>query len=108
MGVAKCGEDRRMLLFEDVHSIWTEHRLIQEEAALLGVCARTFRRWTERWGEDGVEGLRDRRASRVARNATPVDQVVRLVDRCRTRHEGWNLRHFHSWCRREGGGRSCT
>ena len=29
-----------------------------------------------------------------------------MVDRCRTRHEGWSLRHFHSWHRRYGGKRS--
>ena len=29
-----------------------------------------------------------------------------MVDRYRTRHEGWNVRHFYSWYRREGGKRS--
>ncbi len=34
------------MMFEDVHSVWTERRLTQEEAAqLLGVSPRTFRRW---------------------------------------------------------------
>ena len=30
-----------------------------------------------------------------------------MVDRCRTRHEGWSVRHFYSWHRRDGGTRSC-
>ena len=47
MGVAKRAEDRRLMVFEDAYSMWTERRLTQEQVAeLLGVSARTFRRWT--------------------------------------------------------------
>ena len=95
------------MLFEEVHSVWTEGRLTQEEAArLLGVCPRTFRRWRERYEAGGIDGLRDRRLSGISHRAAPVDEVMRLVDRYRTRHEGWNVRHFYSWYRRDGGGRS--
>ena len=95
------------MLFEDVHTVWTERRLTQEEAAqLLGVCPRTFRRWSARYESDGIEGLRDRRLSRASHRAAPVDEVMRMVDRYRTRHEGWNVRHFYSWYRRDGGTRS--
>ncbi|MCY3819053.1 MAG: helix-turn-helix domain-containing protein [Gammaproteobacteria bacterium] len=60
------------MLFEDVHTVWTERRLTQEEAAqLLGVCPRTFRRWSARYEEDGIEGLRDRRLSRASHRAVP-------------------------------------
>ena len=31
-----------------------------------------------------------------------------MVDRYRTRHEGWNIRHYYSWYRRAGGRRSYT
>lgn len=30
MGVAKCRENRRLMLFADAHSIWTEGRLPRE------------------------------------------------------------------------------
>ncbi len=90
-------------MFEDTYSMWTEGWLTQSEAArILGVCERTFRRRIERHESDGIEGLRDRRVSRAA----PVDEVMRLVDRYRTRHEGWNVRHFHAFHRRDGGTRS--
>ena len=57
--------------------MWTGGRLTQEQAAeLLGVSARTFRRWTDRYGEDGIEGLRDRRVSRASHRAVPVDEVM--------------------------------
>ena len=47
------------MLFEEVHSVWTERRLTQEEAGqLLGICPRTFRRWAGRCKAHGIEGLR--------------------------------------------------
>jgi len=35
---------------------------------LPGAGARTFRRWTVRHAEDGIEGLRDQRVSRASRH----------------------------------------
>ena len=94
MGKANLAQERRIMLFEEVYGVWTERRLTQEQAAeLLGVCPRTFRRWSERCGEDGIDGLRDRRLSGASHRAAPVDEVMRMVDRYRTRHEGWSVRH---------------
>ena len=57
-------------MVEDAHSMWTEGRLTRERAAELpGVSGRTFRRWTDRYGEDGIEGLRNRRVSRASHPA---------------------------------------
>ena len=104
MGLAKRREDRRLMLFEDTYSMWTERRLTQAQAAeLLGVCERTFRRWVERYRgdeSDGVEALRDRRLSRASHRAAPVGEVMRMVDRYRTRYAGWNVRHFYTRYRR--------
>ena len=107
MGVAKRKEDRRLMMFEDAHSMWTGGRLTQEQAAELpGVSARTFRRWTDRYGEDGIEGLRDRRVSRASHRAAPVDKVMAMVDRYETDHDGWYVRHFHRFYLDGGGTRS--
>jgi transposase len=44
--------------FEEAYSGWTVSRLTQEEAALLlGVCARTFRRYIDRYEEEGLDGV---------------------------------------------------
>ena len=107
MGKASLAQEKRDMVFEEVYGVWTERRLTQEDAAeLLGICPRTLRRWTERCEEDGVDGLRDRRLSGASHRAAPVDEVMRMVDRCRTRHEGWSVRHFYAWHRRDGGERS--
>jgi transposase len=81
--------------------------LTQAEAAqLLGMCERSFRRYLARYEAEGLEGLIDRRLEQVSKRRAPTDEVVALVERYRSRHLGWNVRHFHSWYRREGGARS--
>ncbi len=62
MGTAKHREWRSMGMFEEALGDWQGGCLTQDQAAaLLGVSARTFRRWMVRYGEDGLEGLRNRR-----------------------------------------------
>ena len=93
--------------FEEVYESWTKKRLTQEEAAeMLGVCARTFRRHIDRYEDDGLDGLMDHRMDRVSQLRAPVDEVMQMVNEYRTRHDGWNVRHYYSWYRRDGGERS--
>lgn len=93
--------------FEEAYQGWTERRLTQEDAAhLLGVCARTFRRYINRYEEDSWDGLLDKRLSQVSPRRAPVDEVLRLVDRYQQRHAGWNVKHYYAWYQRDGGQRS--
>lgn len=93
--------------FEEAYEGWNEGRLTQVEAArLLGMCERSFRRYVARFEADGLEGLIDRRLEQVSNRRAPVDEVVAVVERYRSRHLGWNVRHFHAWYRRDGGARS--
>jgi hypothetical protein len=102
-------QEIRKMNFEEVLSIWTEGRLGQEEAArMLGVCARTFRRYIDRYQTGGMEELIDKRLTHVSARKAPVDEVMALIERYQNRHRGWNVKHFHSWYRREGGQRSYT
>ena len=58
-------QEIRKMRFEEAYGGWQQRRLTQEEAArLLGVCERTFRRYMNRYEEDGLEGLMDKRLSR--------------------------------------------
>lgn len=75
---------------------------------MLGICARTFRRYIDRYEEGGLEGLLDKRLTQVSSRRAPLDEVLAVVDRYRTRHMGWNVKHFHAWYRRDGGQRSYT
>lgn len=100
-------QEIRKMRFEEAYEGWQGGRLRQEEAArLLGVCARTFRRYVDRYEEEGLEGLIDKRLEQVSGRRAPVDEVMALVERYRGRHLGWNVKHFHAWYRRDGGRRS--
>ena len=95
--------------FEEVYFGWSESRLTQEEAArILGVCDRTFRRYIDRYEHGGVEGLSDRRLTQASFRRAPVDEVMAVSDLYRSRHRGWNVKHFYGWYRRDGGQRSYT
>ena len=55
-------QDRRMQKFRDVLSRWDRGELSMLEAGeLLGMSERQFRRYRDRYEEEGEEGLRDRR-----------------------------------------------
>jgi transposase len=95
--------------FEEAYGGWQARRLTQEEAArLLGGCERTFRRSIDRYEDAGLEGLIDKRLSQISQRRAPVDEVLRLVDPYRRRHDGWSAKHFYAWYRRDGGTRSYT
>ena len=96
--------------FKEAYEGWQARRLTQMEAArLLGVCDRSFRRYLLRYEEDDLEGLIDRRLGQVSQRRAPVDEVMKTVGLYRGRYEGWNVKHFYSWYRREHqGGRSYT
>ena len=95
--------------FEETYSLWTEGRLTQEEAArILGVHERSFRRHINRYRENGLDGLIDKRLNQASARKAPVDEVLALTDLYRERHKGWNVSHFHDWYQQDGGTRSYT
>ena len=102
-------QENRKMRFEEVYEGWNKGRLTQGEAArILGVCERSFRRYLCRYEAEGLDGLIDRRLEQASNRRAPVDEVMALVDRYRNRHASWNVKHFHSWYKREGGTRSYT
>lgn len=83
--------------FEDTYDLWQAHHLTQEEAAqLLGVCERTFRRYIDRYEENGLDGLLDKRLSEVSHLAAPVDEVMAMQAIYKERYDSWNVKHFFS------------
>jgi len=102
-------QEIRKMRFEEVCFGWNESRLSQEEAArILGVCDRTFRRYIDRYEHGGMEGLSDKRLTQASFRRAPVDEVIAVVDRYKSRHRGWKVKHFYSWYRQDGGRRSYT
>ena len=102
MGRAKWLQETRQMRFEEVYERWSVKRLTQEEAAqLLGVCERTFRRYINRYEEEGLDGLIDKRLNEVSHREAPVDEVVRLEALYKERYDGWNVQHFFGKYQRE-------
>lgn len=102
-------QEVRQMRFEEAYGDWKRGKLTQEEAArILGVCDRTFRRYTQRFDDGGMEALLDKRISQASHRLAPVDEVFALAERYRKRYLGWNARHFHSHYQRDGGTRSYT
>lgn len=103
-------QETRRMRFEEAYGAWSERRLTQEEAAqLLGVCDRTFRRYIDRYEEEGLAGLVDKRLEQVSHHRAPVDEVLALKALYRERYDGWNVQHFHERYRdQHNGQRSYT
>jgi len=89
-------QEIRKMRFEEAYSIWTERRFTQEEAArILGVCDRTFRRYINRYEEDGMGGLLDKRLTQVSSRRASVDEVMAVCKEYRERYRGWNVKHYY-------------
>ena len=97
-------QERRMEKFEDVLGRWRARRLSAlDAAALLGMSERTFRRYRQRYEEEGLEGLFDRRLGKASLRRVPVDKVDWVLEQYRTRYMGWTVKHFHDHLRAHHG-----
>ena len=95
--------------FLELYLGWNESRLTEEEAAvILGVSTRTFRRYARWYEDEGIDGLLDKRLMQASVRRAPVDEVMAVTDLYRKRYAGWNVKHFYTWYRRDGGRRSYT
>ncbi len=96
MNRLKWLQDRRMQKFKDVLGRWELKKLSGLEAGeLLGMSERTFRRYRQRYEEDGLSGLADRRVGTASARRVPADRVEWLLELYRTQYRGWNVKHFH-------------
>ena len=89
-------QDRRMQKFRDVLSRWERRELSAMDAGeILGVSERQFRRYRQRYEEEGPPGLLDKRLGKASAKRVPVDEIEWMLDEYRTEYSGWNVKHFH-------------
>ena len=92
---ARVHEGVRRMRFEDVLGRTERSELSQMETAeLFGISERTFRRWRDRYQEDGPAGLADRRLRPSLRRA-PVAEIERMLGLYRDLYRGFTVKHFH-------------
>jgi transposase len=76
-------------------------KITQAEAAeMLGVSERTFRRWTERFEEEGEAGLCDRRLGRPSPKRAPAEEVQRMLGLFKDKYADFTVKHFHEQLRK--------
>ncbi len=97
-------QDRRMQKFRDVLSRWERKELSAMEAGeLLGCSERQFRRYRQRYEEEGLAGLIDKRLGRASVKRVPVDEIAWMLDQYRSHYLGWNVKHFHEQLQKRHG-----
>ena len=97
-------QDRRMQKFRDVLSRWEAGELSMMEAGeLLGMSERQFRRYRDRYEEDGLEGLVDHRLGKPSPRRVPDRERDRMLELYREVYRGWNVKHFYEQLRRDHG-----
>jgi hypothetical protein len=85
-----------MLKFRDVLSRWERRELSMMEAGeLLGMSERQFRRYRERFEDEGEAGLIDRRLGKPSSTRIEAAEIDRMLELYRTVYRGWNVKHFH-------------
>jgi hypothetical protein len=89
-------QGRRMLKFRDVLSRWERRELSMMEAGeLLGMSERQFRRYRDRFEDEGETGLIDRRLGKPSEKRIAAAAVDRMLELYRKVYGGWNVKHFH-------------
>ncbi len=76
---------------------------MMEAGELLGMSERQFRRYRDRYEEDGLEGLLDRRLGRPSPKRVPAAGAARMLELYREAYRGWNVKHFHEHLVRDHG-----
>src|ERR1700687_6044568 len=86
----------RVTVFLNLLHRWESAELNQAEAAgLLGVSERTFRRWRDRYDEEGEAGLLDLRLGKASGKRVPTDRAEEVEALYRERYQGFTVKHFH-------------
>jgi transposase len=93
-----------MQKFRDVLSRWESGQLSMMEAGeLLGMSERQFRRYRDRYEEEGMEGLRDRRLGKASPKRVPSADAQLMLELYGGPYRGWNVKHFHEHLQRDHG-----
>lgn len=96
MGRARVLRDIRVMKFESLLERHERGELGQAEAAeMLGVSERTFRRWRDRYREDGSAGLEDGRLGKPSPHRAPASELERMRALYVEMYGGFTVKHFH-------------
>jgi len=91
-------QEIRIMKFKRVYTGWKTKTMTQEQAAeILGVSARTFRRYINRYTDDGLDGLYDKRIIKASHRRAPIDEVFDVCKLYQEKYSDFNVKHFYRW-----------
>jgi transposase len=97
-----AAEVERMMKLQDVLLKAMAGKMHWWEAAeIIGVTARTMRRWRERLEEHGYDGLTDRRKGKCSQRRVPVKTCEEVLRLYQERYFDLSVRHFHEKLKEE-------
>jgi hypothetical protein len=76
---------------------------MMEAGELLGMSERQFRRYRDRYEEDGMAGLLDRRLGKASPKRVPSADAQLMLELYGGVYRGWNVTHFHEHLVRDHG-----
>jgi transposase len=101
MNRAAFHEGLRRMRFSSLLDRQTGGHITQAEAAeMLGIGERTFRRWRDRFEEEGEAGLADRRLGRPSQKRAPVMEIERMLGLFRDKYADFTVKHFYEQLRK--------
>ena len=74
-----------------------------QAAEILGVSARTMRRWKWQYDKHGFRGIRDQRRGKASWRKVPMEEVEQVLALYRERYYDLNVSHFHEKLREQHG-----
>jgi len=101
MGYAESVWERAMQVQEVVFRAMAGEIHWFRAADILGVSARTMRRWRERYEQHGPDAFFDRRRETPSRRRASGADLAHVLQLYRERYRGFNVRHFCEIARRE-------
>jgi len=101
MNRAAFHEGLRRMRFSSILDRHTGGHITQAEAAeMLGIGERTFRRWRDRFDDEGEAGLADRRLGRPSPKRAPAIEIERMLGLFRDKYADFTVKHFHEQMRK--------
>jgi transposase len=101
--IAEAEVERLMRVREVMLQAMTKKITWWQAADILGVSARTMRRWKWQYEQHGFRGIRDKRRGKPSWRKVPMEEVQQVLGLYRDRYYDLNVQHFHEKLRQGHG-----
>ncbi|HZV10014.1 MAG TPA: ISNCY family transposase, partial [Novosphingobium sp.] len=100
---SKAAVERAMKVQEVILRAMAKKISWWQAAEIIGISDRQMRRWRQRYGEFGYDGLFDRRRGKPSPQRVPLATAEQVLGLYREKYFDLNVRHFHEKLREQHG-----